>query len=97
MNLHTVARLGAGGPWGNGFAEPLFSGEFQLIHQRVVGQNHLKLVLGLNEQLIDAIAFRQPSLDAATRQVRVVYKPALNDYAGQQTLQLMVEYIEAMS
>jgi hypothetical protein len=29
--------------------------------------------------------------------VKVVYKPALNDYAGQQTLQLMVEYIEAMS
>ena len=101
MNLQTVDRLDAAGPWGNGFAEPLFSGEFQLVHQRVVGQDHLKLVLGLQEQLIDAIAFRQPPLvvpdDGATTRVKVVYKPALNDYGGQQTLQLMVEYIETMS
>ena len=97
MNLQTVDRLSAGGPWGNGFAEPLFAGEFQLVSQRVVGQDHLKLVLGLHGQLIDGIAFRQPPLEASTAQVKVVYKPALNDYAGQQTLQLMVEYIEAMS
>jgi single-stranded-DNA-specific exonuclease len=97
LNLQTVATLADAGPWGNGFAEPLFAGEFKLVNQRVVGQDHLKLVLGLNDQLIDAIAFRQKPLDGQPRHVSVVYKPALNDYAGQQTLQLMVEYIEAMS
>lgn len=97
MNLQTVATLADAGPWGNGFAEPLFSGEFKLVNQRVVGQDHLKLVLGLNDQLIDAIAFRQKPLEGQPEHVKVVYKPALNDYAGQQTLQLMVEYIEAMS
>ena len=97
LNLQTVATLTNAGPWGNGFAEPLFAGEFKLVNQRVVGQDHLKLVLGLNDQLIDAIAFRQKPLDARSERVKVVYKPALNDYAGQQTLQLMVEYIEAMS
>jgi single-stranded-DNA-specific exonuclease len=97
LNLQTVATLADAGPWGNGFAEPLFAGEFKLVNQRVVGQDHLKLVLGLNDQLIDAIAFRQKPLDGQPEHVNVVYKPALNDYAGQQTLQLMVEYIEAMS
>ena len=97
LNLQTVATLADAGPWGNGFAEPLFAGEFKLVNQRVVGQDHLKLVLGLNDQLIDAIAFRQKPLDGQPELVNVVYKPALNDYAGQQTLQLMVEYIEAMS
>jgi single-stranded-DNA-specific exonuclease len=97
LNLQTVATLADAGPWGNGFAEPLFAGEFKLVNQRVVGQDHLKLVLGLNDQLIDAIAFRQKPLDGQPGHVNVVYKPALNDYAGQQTLQLMVEYIEAMS
>ena len=97
MNLQTVATLADAGPWGNGFAEPLFSGEFKLVNQRVVGQDHLKLVLGLNDQLIDGIAFRQKPLEGQPEHVKVVYKPALNDYAGQQTLQLMVEYIEAMS
>ena len=97
MNLQTVATLADAGPWGSGFAEPLFAGEFKLVNQRVVGQDHLKLVLGLNNQLIDAIAFRQKPLESQPERVKVVYKPALNDYAGQQTLQLMVEYIEAMS
>ena len=97
LNLQTVATLADAGPWGNGFAEPLFAGEFKLVNQRVVGQDHLKLVLGLNDQLIDAIAFRQKPLDGQPGHVNVVYKPALNDYAGQQTLQLMVEYMEAMS
>ena len=97
LNLDTVAKLANAGPWGNGFAEPTFAGEFTLVNQRVVGQDHLKLVLALQDQLIDAIAFRQPPLDGQPQRVRVVYKPALNDYGGQQTLQLMVEYIEAMS
>jgi single-stranded-DNA-specific exonuclease len=97
LNLQTVATLADAGPWGNGFAEPLFVGEFKLVNQRVVGQDHLKLVLGLNDQLIDAIAFRQKPLDGQPEHVKVVYKPALNDYADQQTLQLVVEYIEAMS
>jgi single-stranded-DNA-specific exonuclease len=97
LNLDTVAKLANAGPWGNGFAEPTFDGEFTLVNQRVVGQDHLKLVFALQDQLIDAIAFRQPPLDGQPERVRVVYKPALNDYGGQQTLQLMVEYIEAMS
>ena len=97
LNLDTVAKLANAGPWGNGFAEPSFAGEFTLVNQRVVGQDHLKLVFALQDQLIDAIAFRQPPLEGQPQRVRVVYKPALNDYGGQQTLQLMVEYIEAMS
>ena len=97
LNLQTVAKLANAGPWGNGFAEPTFEGEFTLVNQRVVGQDHLKLVLAMQDQLIDGIAFRQPPLDDQPERVRVVYRPALNDYGGRQTLQLMVEYIEAMS
>ena len=33
------------GPWGQGFPEPLFDGEFAILEQRVVGERHLKLVL----------------------------------------------------
>ena len=97
LNLDTVAKLQNAGPWGNGFSEPLFSGEFRLVNQRVVGQDHLKLVLEFQDRLIDAIAFRQPLLAGQPEHVKVVYKPALNDYGGRQTLQLMVEYLEAMA
>lgn len=96
LNLQTVALLDAGGPWGNGFAEPLFTGEFTLVSQRVVGDTHLKLVVKHGEQIIDAIAFSQPMLSGQPTNVLMVYKLALNDYAGSRTLQLMVEYIEAL-
>lgn len=97
LNLETVAKLAKAGPWGNGFAEPLFDGEFTLVNQRVVGQDHLKVVLAWDDLLIDGIAFRQPPLKPQPERVRVVYRPALNDYGGRQSLQLMVEYLEAMS
>ena len=96
LNVQTVALLDAGGPWGNGFAEPLFTGEFTLVSQRVVGDTHLKLVVKHGEQIIDAIAFSQPMLSGQPTNVLMVYKLAVNDYAGSRTLQLMVEYIEAL-
>lgn len=96
LNLQTVALLDTGGPWGNGFAEPLFTGEFTLVSQRVVGDTHLKLVVKHGEQIIDAIAFSQPMLSGQPTNVLMVYKLAVNDYAGSRTLQLMVEYIEAL-
>ena len=96
LNLQTVALLDAGGPWGNGFAEPLFTGEFTLVSQRVVGDTHLKLVVKHGEQIIDAIALSQPMLSGQFTNVLMAYKLAVNDYAGSRTLQLMVEYIEAL-
>ena len=48
-----------GGPWGPGFPEPLFDGEFKLVNQRLVGRRHLKMVLQApgSDQYLDAIAF----------------------------------------
>ncbi|HET6396674.1 MAG TPA: single-stranded-DNA-specific exonuclease RecJ, partial [Pseudoxanthomonas sp.] len=34
-----------GGPWGQGFPEPLFDGEFELLDWRVVGERHLRMQL----------------------------------------------------
>ena len=47
-------------PWGQHFPEPIFDGCFHLVHQRIVGDRHLKLVVAPEEapeQLLDAIAF----------------------------------------
>ena len=45
INLDTAQAIANGGPWGNGFPEPLFYGEFDIVNQRVVGEQHLKLLL----------------------------------------------------
>ena len=96
LSLQMAEHLAAAGPWGSGFPEPSFCGEFELVSQRVVGEQHLKMVLKKDARVIDAIAFRQGPVPASTQQVRVVYKLSINDYGQIPTPQLMVDFLEAL-
>ncbi len=96
LTLESAERIAGGGPWGQAFPEPLFHDEFELVNQRVVGGDHLKLVLRKGERLLDAIAFRQAPLDAA-RRLRVVYRLQPNAYRDAVTLQLVVEHVAALA
>ena len=96
LSLDMAERLENGGPWGQGFPEPLFHDKFALVTQRVVGEHHLKLVLKRGERLFDAIAFRQPPLGEATL-VDAVYRLNENDYGELPTLQLVVEHLSVLA
>jgi len=96
FNLTLAEELRAGGPWGQAFPDPLFDGEFHLLHRRIVGGSHLKLLLGLpSGQQIDAIAFNTNDDDwpFGIRRVRVVYRLDVNQFRGSRNLQLIVEYV----
>ena len=45
FDLVTARALSGGGPWGQGFPEPAFDGEFTVLDTRLVGERHLKLRL----------------------------------------------------
>jgi single-stranded-DNA-specific exonuclease len=100
MTLSTAGQLREGGPWGQHFPEPLFDGEFLLLQQRLLGGRHLKMVLAhpeAPEQVIDAIAFSidprsWPNQDA--QRVRIAYRLDINEWRGNLTMQLLVEYLE---
>ena len=100
MTLAIAQALRDGGPWGQHFPEPLFDGEFLLLQQRLVGERHLKMVLAHSDspqQIIDAIAFgidtRQwPNPEA--KKIRIAYRLDINEWRGQQSVQLLVEYLE---
>lgn len=94
LTVEMAELLAAGGPWGSGFPEPSFSGVFEVVSQRVVGQQHLKLVLKTAGRVIDAIAFRQPPLPGEVSAVRAVYRLNVNDFGEWPTAQLVVEYLE---
>jgi len=102
FSLAVAHRLREAGPWGQHFPEPLFDGEFTLVQQRLVGGSHLKMVLapsGFDGQLIDAIAFnidntQWPNL--SVNRVKLAYKLDVNEFRGQQTVQLLVDYLEAV-
>ncbi len=45
LSLDMARALRGAGPWGQGFPEPVFDGEFRLIEARIVGGRHLKMQL----------------------------------------------------
>jgi single-stranded-DNA-specific exonuclease len=101
LHLETAALLKRAGPWGQHFPEPLFDGNFRVVSQRIVGENHLKLVLQPEEggAIIDGIAFNTgPEVPDYTRTgARVVYKPDANTFRGRTNLQLLVDYLEPLA
>ena len=102
LTIHTAEVLREAGPWGQQFSEPCFEGCFKLKQQRIVGENHLKLVLAdeaTPEINIDAIYF---NIDASlwpnnqAQRVRCVYRLDINEYRGQEKLQFLIQYMEAI-
>ena len=101
LSLTVAEALRQGGPWGQGFPEPLFDGVFEVVQRRIVGQRHLKLLLKApgSEQTIDAIAFNTVDDDwpGEVRQVEVAYRLDVNEFNGRRSAQLLVEYIRVLS
>ena len=95
LSLDNAQLLVNSGPWGQGFDEPIFYGNFEIVEQKVVGEKHLKCRLKLmgDTHTHDAIAFFQAPL--ASKQVTVAYKLSINTWRGMTNLQLMVEQISA--
>lgn len=98
IDLPLANLLEAAGPWGQHFPEPMFDGRFEVVQRRIVGERHLKLVLKApqGKRLIDAIAFNCVDKDWSedVRYVEIAYKLATNEYRGQVSTQLIVEYIQ---
>ncbi len=99
FNVATADAIRSGGPWGAGFPEPAFDGQFGVIDARIVGSRHLKLRLrAAAGEVVDAIAFRHlddahaPAIRPQDR-VELVYRAAVDEYSGVARLQLVTEYL----
>jgi single-stranded-DNA-specific exonuclease len=101
--IDTARLLRGAGPWGQGFPEPLFDGEFTLSDARIVGGKHLKMQLrGVQPgaAAIDAIAFGHvggAADDARVRggaRVRVAFRLEVNEYRGDERLQLNCQHLQ---
>jgi single-stranded-DNA-specific exonuclease len=98
LNLDLAQQLRFGGPWGQGFPEPLFDGRFQVVQQRVVGERHLKLRLTQDgdDRIHEAIAFGQAEMWQLPQWVQLAYRLDVNDYQGRLRPQLIVEKIQSI-
>jgi single-stranded-DNA-specific exonuclease len=108
LTSEAVARFGGllplakglreGGPWGSGFPEPLWVGDFEVLEQRIVGEKHAKLrVKALDGGApVDAIAFNQ-SGPARRGPVQLAFRLDVNHYGGSESAQLVVEQIAGVT
>lgn len=98
FSLQTARDIAASGPWGQGFPEPLFEGEFAILEYRWLQDKHLKLLLRHpdQQQRLDAVYFNAPRehWPAQPKQVRLAYQLDINEFRGQSRLQLIVHYAE---
>lgn len=100
FSIDTAQLIHQAGPWGQQFAEPVFNNVFELLDQRIVGQNHLKMTLVPKEggQTIDAIAFNvdlKSWPNHRARYVHAAYKLDINFFQGRTKLQLLIQAMHA--
>jgi single-stranded-DNA-specific exonuclease len=91
FNIDTVRILDAQ-VWGSAFEPPIFSDAVDVLSQRLVGEKHLKLSVRHAGNVRDAIWFgRTESVD---NHVQLAYQLRVDEYNGQQRLQLVVQAVE---
>jgi len=88
FNTATVATLDAQ-VWGQGFEAPVFCDEVDVLQQRLVGEKHLKLRVRHAGALRDAIWFGHA--EPLPARVQLAYRLNLDEFQGQQRLQMVVE------
>jgi len=91
FNIPTVTALDAQ-VWGQGFEAPVWCDQVDVVQQRLVGEKHLKLRVRHAGQLRDAIWFGHA--EPLPPQVRLAYRLNLDEFQGQQRLQMVVEAAE---
>lgn len=99
LNLELAQAIRQGGPWGQHFPEPQFDGCFRVKNHKVVAQHHLKLMLtpeNASAPVIEAIAFNQAegAYYASGDLVEIAYRLDINDYYGEERLQLIVQHVQ---
>ena len=96
MTLSLAEQLSIAAPWGQGFVEPQFHGQFKILAMRALGEksNHLKLNVALaNGREVTAMAFGQfaPDWLEIGQTIMLRYRLSVNNFRQQRQLQLLVD------
>lgn len=99
VNLERAEAIARGGPWGQGFPEPLFEGTFKVRKARIMAERHLRFTLEGSGPTadIEAVAFHveNPEVWVGIPSIKVAYRLEINAFRGNRTAQLKIVYMEA--
>ncbi|SEP75899.1 single-stranded-DNA-specific exonuclease [Solimonas aquatica] len=91
FSLDTARALEQGGPWGQGFPEPLFEGRFEVQSLRVLKELHVKYRLrSADGQSIEAMHFNGIEQLRERGSLHATYRLAINRWQGSESLELQL-------
>lgn len=99
LTLENVEALLAMAPFGEGNDSPVFRlSQVPVLQKKRIGNSgdHLRLVVGTEQENVQAIAFRMGELEphlAIHDKIDLVFCPGINEYMGKRSVQLMVKGI----
>ena len=85
-----AARLLQQEVWGQGFPQPLFADRFEVVSQKLIKEKHLRLTLRVGSGKVEAMWFNAAC--TVGRAIEAAFRLQINDYMGQQSVQLMIEH-----
>lgn len=101
ITLDQALKIEQGGPWGQGFEEPIFHGYFDVLESRSLsGDQHSAYTLrsATSDKRLEAIFFNQSAEPfKSIRHVEVVYQLKVNRFNHRKKLQLQILAMRAKS
>ena len=96
FSLELARALRDGGPWGQGFPEPLFDNVFERVAWRPLGEGHWRLTLRATDGggTLEAVMFNAGPAAPPAR-LRAAYQLGVNEWQGRERLQLLLRHVEA--
>ncbi len=93
-SLVLADELAAAGPWGQGFPEPAFDGEFRVVAWKVVAERHLRLTLAFDAcgTRVEAMHFGGYAGAAPPARMHALYQLMADEWRGERRLQLLIRH-----
>ncbi|HEX7341050.1 MAG TPA: single-stranded-DNA-specific exonuclease RecJ [Rhodanobacteraceae bacterium] len=95
--LELAQALRFAGPWGQGFAAPVFDNVFECVSVRPMGEGHRRLQLRdpRDGSLHDAVMFQVDPAQDFPSPMRAAYELIVNDWNGRCSPRLLLRHVQA--
>ena len=93
LSFDLAVAIENGGPWGQGFPEPLFESEFSVVDAKAVGedQTHARYRVRAGGQVISAIHFGgAENMIQPGGSLPAIFKPGVNRWNGRESLDVQI-------
>lgn len=96
MSIGNAWSMKLASPWGQGFPEPMFDDEFEVVEHRPLKQQHLKMTVTKSGKAFEALFFNAPANTASlltNGRIRMVYQLDVNTYQNREKVQLLIRHV----